>query len=119
MGQQVDSIAFHLYTDSLKKGTHNYINVDGRKPDGSWLPLTASELTFSATAGVFQGNSLVLDKDFTGEFVDITVSLIRNTTLTKTTRIYIKKIPDPDNLPKPEDILPQQQPSRKKKKKKH
>ena len=27
--QKVDSIYFHLYTDSLKKGTYNYINVDG------------------------------------------------------------------------------------------
>jgi hypothetical protein len=32
--QKVDSIFFHPYTDSLKKGTYNYINVDGKLSDG-------------------------------------------------------------------------------------
>ena len=32
--QKVDSIYFHLYTDSLKKGFFNYINVDDKTSDG-------------------------------------------------------------------------------------
>ena len=32
--QKVDSIYFHLYTDSLKKGVYNYINVDARLQNG-------------------------------------------------------------------------------------
>ena len=55
--QKVDSIFFHLYTDSLKKGTYNYINVDGKLDNGRWLPLTAKEIDFTATAGNFEGNS--------------------------------------------------------------
>ena len=35
--QKIDSIYFHLYTDSLKKGTHNYINIDGKTSDGKWM----------------------------------------------------------------------------------
>ena len=36
--QKVDSIFFHLYTDSLKKGQYNYINIDGKLSDGRWMP---------------------------------------------------------------------------------
>ena len=39
--QQVDSIFLNLYTDSLKKGQHNYINVDGKLSNGKWMPLTS------------------------------------------------------------------------------
>ena len=34
--QNLDSIFFNLYTDSLKKGTYNYINVDGQFTDGAF-----------------------------------------------------------------------------------
>ncbi len=27
--QKIEYVNFNLYTDSLKKGLHNYINVDG------------------------------------------------------------------------------------------
>ena len=44
--QKVDSIFFHLYTDSLKKGTHNYINVDGKLSNSRWHPFTEKEIKF-------------------------------------------------------------------------
>jgi hypothetical protein len=69
--QKIDSIYFHLYTDSLKKGVHNYINVDGKISDGRWLPLTPKEIQFSSTGGKFEGNDLVLPADFTGDKVVI------------------------------------------------
>ena len=43
--QKIDSISFHLYTDSLKKGQHNYINVDGKLSNGQWQPLTVQRNT--------------------------------------------------------------------------
>ena len=48
--QQIESIEFHLYTDSLKKGVYNYINIDGKMSDGSWRPLntTSKSLRISA-----------------------------------------------------------------------
>src|ERR1044071_4013516 len=68
---KVDSICFHLYTDSLKKGTHNYINVDGKMADGRWMPLTSKEIQFTASAGKFEGNDLVLPINFTPASVTI------------------------------------------------
>ena len=52
--QKVDSIYFHLYTDSLKKGFYNYINVDGKLSDGSWTPLDSTEILFTSDAGFFK-----------------------------------------------------------------
>ncbi len=58
--QKIDSIYFHLYTDSLKKGTHNYINVDGKLANGKWKPLSANEIAFTTSYGTFEGNELIL-----------------------------------------------------------
>ncbi len=54
--QKVDSIYFHLYTDSLKKGQHNYINVDGKLSNGRWQPLTSKDIQFSCSSASFEGN---------------------------------------------------------------
>jgi len=103
--QQVDSIFFHLYTDSLKKGTYNYINVDGKTRSGQWLPLTAREINFSANAGQFEGNSLFIDKNLSQDRVMIKAVLKADTTIARTCVIYIKRTEDPE-LPKmPEEIL--------------
>src|SRR4029077_10319238 len=77
--QKIDSIFFHLYTDSLKKGTHNYINVDGKSSDGRWIPLTGAQLIFSASAGRFENNDLVLPAEFADEKVTISVVLRADT----------------------------------------
>ena len=69
--QQVDSIYFHLYTDSLKKGQHNYINVDGKLANGNWMPLTSKEIQFSCAQASFEGNELVIPMDFKPEKVTV------------------------------------------------
>ena len=51
--QKIESIYFHLYTDSLKKGFYNYINVDGKCTDGTWLPLDTTQVQLSANTGYF------------------------------------------------------------------
>jgi hypothetical protein len=102
--QQVDSIYFHLYTDSLKKGTHNYINVDGKLSDGRWQPLTAREITFSSSAYSFNGNELILPAECLVEKVTVKAVLKTNPAVWKETTIWIKKNPDPD-LPTKEEIL--------------
>ncbi|PZR26184.1 MAG: hypothetical protein DI535_15195 [Citrobacter freundii] len=102
--QQVDSIYFHLYTDSLKKGTHNYINVDGKTADGRWLPMTAKEISFSASDYSFNGNELVLPMECAVEKVTVKAVLKSNPAVWKETTIWIKKAPDPA-LPTKEDIL--------------
>ncbi|MEO6721860.1 MAG: hypothetical protein ABIN67_15940, partial [Ferruginibacter sp.] len=92
--QKIDSIYVNLYTDSLKKGTYNYINVDGRLSNGSYLPLDSSQIIFKASAGKFSGNSLWIDPDFKMDKVSITVTARHNPALRKEFDIYIKKKPD-------------------------
>jgi hypothetical protein len=104
--QTIDSIAFHLYTDSLKKGVHNYINVDGLQSGGRWLPLTDKDLRFKSNAGNFEGNNLVIDRNFTGEKVIVTATYIRNTKLSVTTTIYIKVLADEGTIVINADTVP-------------
>jgi hypothetical protein len=103
--QKVDSIFFHLYTDSLKKGTHNYINVDGKLSNGRWMPLTAKDIKFTSSACEFAGNELVVPSDFTGEKITIKAELKGDPSKWLETTIWIKKKPDPQNLPTNEEVL--------------
>ena len=103
--QKVDSIFFHLYTDSLKKGTHNYINVDGKFSDGRWQPLTAKEIRFSASSCEFSGNELIVPADFAGERITITAELKSDPSRRIETTIWVKKKPDDAVLPTKEEIL--------------
>lgn len=104
--QQVDSIFFNLYTDSLKKGVHNYINVDGKLSNGNWLPLTNNkEITFTASAGKFEGNSLVVDTAFKGDSIIVKAVLKNNPGIWKETTIYIKKVENTERLRTVDEIL--------------
>jgi len=89
--QQVDSIYFHLYTDSLKKQVHNYINVDGKLPTGKYLPLTNKELIFWSNTGIWEGNDLIIDPSYTGDSVLIKATLKTDNQKSKAIVIYIKK----------------------------
>lgn len=93
--QSVHSIHFNLYTDSLKKGTHNYINIDGKMSDGSWRPLTAKEINFSTDYGEFEGNDLVLPDHTTVKKVTIKATLKHDNKTTREITIWIKQKPDP------------------------
>lgn len=89
--QRVDSIYVHLYTDSLKKGTYNYINIDGRLSNGRYLPLDSTDIRFSASEGRFAGNSLIIDPRSTAERVTIRAVLRSNPALFKEFTVWIKK----------------------------
>ena len=102
--QKIDSLFFNLYTDSLKKATYNYINVDGKSSDGHWLPLTAKQMKFTATDGRFEGNSLFIDKEFKGEKVTVTAVMIEDPSISKSITIYIKKKEDNEKLKTAEEI---------------
>ena len=103
--QKIDSIFFHLYTDSLKKGTHNYINVDGKLADGKWKPLSAKEITFTASYGTFEGNELILPDKPAVEKLTIKAVLKSDPALWKEITIWIKKKPDDELLPTTDEIL--------------
>ena len=103
--QKIDSISFHLYTDSLKKGTHNYINVDGKTSDGKWKPLTAKEISFTSSYGTFEGAELILPDNPTVEKITIKAVLKSDPGLWKETTIWIKRKPDDERLPTDQEIL--------------
>jgi len=114
--QKVDSIYLNLYTDSLKKGTYNYINIDGLC-NGRYLPLDSTHILFSASSGKFIGNSLLIDKDSKEEKVIIKAVLKNNPALNKEFVLYIKKKPDDENLKTTEELLNEMRSSQSKRKK--
>jgi hypothetical protein len=103
--QKLDSIFFNLYTDSLKRGTYNYINVEGKYSDGTYLPLGDKELQFSSSSGSFSGNNLFIDSAVTDEKIRVKVVLKENPAVTKEMDIYIKKYEPNEKLPTKEEIL--------------
>ena len=111
--QKIDSIYVNLYTDSLKKGTYNYINIDGRLSNGRYLPLDNNDLTFTTSAGEFKGNSLWINKDCKENKVSIKVILKSNPLLHKEFNIYIKQLPDNEKLKTKEEILNEMKKSKK------
>lgn len=119
LAQQVDSIYFHLYTDSLKKGFFNYINVDGKTADGKWLPLTAEEVIFSTAKDSslrFQNNDLFIDSAYTLDQVRVKATLRSNPKVWKEVTIYIRKRGFDEPLKSNEEILEEyRKPSPKKK----
>ena len=103
--QKIDSIYVNLYTDSLKKGTYNYINVDGRLSNGNYLPLDSTHIIFWASEGKFHGNSLWINKDFKYDRVLIKVLVRDNPQLSREFTIYVKKKPDDEKLKTEEELL--------------
>ena len=104
MAQKVDSIYFNLYTDSLKKGTHNYINVDGKLSNGNWAPLSNKEIQFTSSCCQFSGNELIVPANFAGDKITVKAILKTNTAIWLERTIWIKKNPDPD-LPTQEEVM--------------
>jgi len=102
--QKVDSIYFNLYTDSLKKGQHNYINVDGKLSNGKWMPLSSKDIEFTCTTAEFSGNELVIPDDFKPAKVTVKAVLKSNPAVWLERTIWIKTKPD-GALPTQEEIL--------------
>src|SRR5215204_6699277 len=115
--QKVDSIYFHLYTDSLKKGFYNYINIDGKLSDGTWAPLDTNQVKLTSNTGFFKGNDLFIDSSYNEETVKVKAVLRNNPAVWKETTIYIRKRGFDEPLKTNDEILQQySNPSKKKKK---
>ena len=113
--QKVESISFNLYTDSLKKTVHNYINVDGKLSNGKYMPLDATHLTFTSNYGIWEGNSLIIDSSYKKDSVVVTATLKQNTTVTQSITIYLKKNNTAPKLKSEQEILNELDKPRKKK----
>ncbi len=103
--QKIDSIYFNLYTDSLKKGQHNYINVDAKMSNGRWMPLTSKDIEFTCGSASFEGNQLIIPENFKQEKVVVKAILKSDPSIWRERTIWIKTIPDPDRLPTTDEIL--------------
>ena len=115
-GQKIENIFVNLYTDSLKKGTYNYINVDGLLSNGNYIPLDSTDIIFWASDGKFYGNTLLIDKNFKKEQVHLKVTLKKNPALTKEFTMFIKKKEDSEHLKTTDELLRDLQNSKVKKK---
>lgn len=104
--QRVDEIYVNLYTDSLKKGTYNYINIDGKMSNGTYLPLDSNYLIFKSSYGEFFGNSLYIPDKCEVKKVDISVILKRNPEMHREFSIWIKQSED-GPLPTSSQIIDQ------------
>jgi hypothetical protein len=89
--QKVERFEFNLYTDSLKKGFYNYINIDGQLSDGSWRPLDSIQVELRSNTGYFRGNDLFIDSSYRGDSVCIRAVLRNNPALRREVIIYIRK----------------------------
>lgn len=118
--QKVDSIYFHLYTDSLKKGFFNYINIDGKTADGKWMPLSTNEVVLTANADSalkFDRNDLFIDSAYANETVTVKAVLKENPKVWKEVTIYIRKRGFDEPLKSNQELLDdlRNEPKRKKK----
>ncbi len=115
--QNIDSIFVNLYTDSLKVGTYNYINVDGLLSNGRYLPLDSNHLVFKTDTGKFDGNSLWLEPNTCVKKVNISISMKKKPEVVKNVTIYIKQAPDPELKTNEQLLEEMRQKSRQKKNK--
>ncbi|MFT4203973.1 MAG: hypothetical protein QM610_08670 [Chitinophagaceae bacterium] len=102
---KVKEIAFHLYTDSLKKGVYNYINVDALLDNDHWRPMDTSHIAFVSSVGQWSGNNLMLDTAFAQDSVVVKAYLKSNPAMLVEKTIYIKKNKDPETLPTMQDVM--------------
>ncbi len=114
--QKVEAIFVNLYTDSLKKGTYNYINIDGKFSNGKYLPLDSTKIIFSCAQAKFAGNSIIIPVNFTAEKVTIRTTLKSDPTIFKEFDVFIKKSEDPP-LKTTNEVLAEMRANGKKKKK--
>ncbi len=114
--QKIDSIYVNLYTDSLKKGTYNYINVDGLLSNGNYIPLDSNHIIFSSSCGKFYGNSLWIDSSVHSGPVKISIALKNNATVHKNFVLFVKT-KEEEKLKTAQQVMDEMKMEQKKKKK--
>lgn len=103
--QKIDSIRFRLYTDSLKRGSYNYINVEGLYHGGRWLPLDTAQLIFTTSSGTLYGCSIWIPWESRQGKLDVQATLKQDTSQQLFAILYIKTVDDTSGLKTMEDVL--------------
>lgn len=91
----LESIRFNHYTDSLKRGIHFYLNVEGAFSSGKIFPLDTSAVKFTADAGKLLGQDLLLNaNDATTRSITVTATSKKDTTMSVSSTIPVKQLTD-------------------------
>ena len=117
--QKIDSIFFNLYTDSLKKGVYNYINIDAKLSNGNYLPLSSDEIHFTSTFGKWDGNNLIIEKNASVDSISIIAYVKDQPNLKRSITVYLKKIEIEPELKTEKELLEEWQRRSKRKSKKN
>jgi hypothetical protein len=96
---------FNLYVDSLKKGTFNYINVEGKFSNGSYMPLTSDELDFTCDSAKFDKSSLFIDSNFVPRFVKVCAVYKKDRSKKVEMRIPIRQYVAEEKLKTEQEVL--------------
>lgn len=103
----VESLRFHLFTDSLKRDNPFDLNVVGRFSSGKLLPLDTSMVSFTGTGGgrISAGRLTVAGSDTLTRFIHVTARLRSSPEISDSVTIPVKIIPDTAQLPSEEQLL--------------
>ncbi|WP_343668251.1 hypothetical protein [Chitinophaga sp.] len=90
---KLDSIRFHHYADSLKRGFHFYLNVEGIFSSGKIFPLDTSAVSFEVSDGKLLGQDLLINNNETSiQAVNATATYKNDEHLKALTTIPVKKL---------------------------
>lgn len=91
----LESIHFNHYTDSLKRGVHFYLNVEGSFSSGKIFPLDTSAIRFETTGGRLLGQDLLLS-DSTINAITVTAIYKNDSAIQTVTSIPVKQLANDD-----------------------
>lgn len=92
-------IRFHHYADSLKRGIHFYLNVEGIYNSGRIYPLDTSRIRFSTSTGQLIGQDLLIPQtDSVTRTIAVNAFYRGNKDITAATEIPVKQGPEDESL---------------------
>jgi hypothetical protein len=93
------NIQFAHYTDSIKRGIHFYLNIEGAFSSGKVFPLDTTRIRFSSSAGTLIGQNVLLDlEDTLIKQIQVTAQYKGDRALRAESFIPVKQAPDDPKL---------------------
>ncbi|GAA0539849.1 hypothetical protein [Chitinophaga japonensis] len=94
----ITGIRFNHYADSLKRGIHFYLNVEGRFSTGKVYPLDTSAVRLESSAGQLLGQDLLLKTGDTTRFITVKAVYKSKPTLKVESIVPVKQKADDDSM---------------------
>lgn len=92
-------IRFHHYADSLKRGIHFYLNVEGLYNSGKIYPLDTSRIHFTPSTGQLIGQDLLIPRsDSSTRSISVTAVYRGDKKINATTEIPVKQGPEDESM---------------------